>query len=229
MQLRAPHQGRGPGGGRSAGTVRAADRRGHHLPLRRAVPVQAADRAGAGRTVRRPAVGGYGRGDHRPGRRAAGRLPGAGTGGDRRQCRGRVRRDRVPRGGEAALGARCPHRQYTLLMVHARRGVKAMEAMGVLASFAGVAVHDAWAPYDTYTAPEHQLCCAHALRELQAAVDCSPEGEWCWAAQAAEAITGMQQLASEAVSQGRAAADPAALAAWTRTYRSAALIGVSQT
>jgi hypothetical protein len=36
-----------------------------------------------------------------------------------------------------------------------------MEAMGVLPRFDGVAVHDAWAPYDTYTAPDHQLCCAH--------------------------------------------------------------------
>ena len=57
---------------------------------------------------------------------------------------------------------------YTLLMVHRRRGTEAMTAMGILPSFAGVAVHDAWAPYDTYTGPDHQLCCAHALRELQA-------------------------------------------------------------
>ena len=27
-------------------------------------------------------------------------------------------------------------------------------------------MHDAWAPYDTYVDAEHQLCCAHALREL---------------------------------------------------------------
>src|ERR1019366_9104686 len=40
--------------------------------------------------------------------------------------------------------------RYTLLTVHPRRGTKAMEAMGVLPSFAGIAVHDAWAPYDTY-------------------------------------------------------------------------------
>lgn len=119
--------------------------------------------------------------------------------------------------------------KYTLLTVHTRRGTEAMETMGVLPSFAGVAVHDAWAPYDTYTAPEHQLCCAHALRELQAVTDCAPAGEWCWAAQAAGAITGMQKLVSEAISQGHAAADPAALANWTRTYRSAALIGASQT
>ena len=118
--------------------------------------------------------------------------------------------------------------KYTLLTVHTRRGTEAMEAMGVLPSFAGVAVHDAWAPYDTYTTPEHQLCCAHALRELQAVTDCAPAGRW-WAAQAAEAITGMQQLASEAISQGCAAADPAALAAQIHSYRSAALIGASQT
>jgi Transposase IS66 family len=35
--------------------------------------------------------------------------------------------------------------KYTLLMVHPRRGTEAMEAMGVLPRFAGVAVHDAWA------------------------------------------------------------------------------------
>ena len=50
--------------------------------------------------------------------------------------------------------------RYTLLMVHAKRGRQAAEAMGILPRFTGVAVHDAWAPYDTYTAPDHQLCCA---------------------------------------------------------------------
>ena len=36
--------------------------------------------------------------------------------------------------------------KYTLLMVHPRRGTEAMKAMGILPSFAGVAVHNAWAP-----------------------------------------------------------------------------------
>ena len=118
--------------------------------------------------------------------------------------------------------------KYTLLTVHPRRGRQAMEAMGVLPSFEGVAVHDAWAPYDTYAAPEHQLCCAHALRELQAVTDAAPGGQWCWAAQAAEALITMQALAAEAVSQGRDAVDPAALAAQVHLYRSAALAGASQ-
>ena len=51
--------------------------------------------------------------------------------------------------------------KYTLLMVHAKRGRQAIEAMGILPRFTGVAVHDAWAPYDTCTSPDHQLCCAH--------------------------------------------------------------------
>jgi transposase len=119
--------------------------------------------------------------------------------------------------------------KYALLTVHPRRGTEAMEAMGVLPSFAGIAVHDAWAPYDSYTAPEHQLCCAHALRELQAVADCAPGGDWCWAIQAAGAITGMQHLVSEAIANTRDTVDPAALARLVTRYRSAALTGASQT
>ena len=119
--------------------------------------------------------------------------------------------------------------KYTLLMVHPKRGRQAMEEMGILSSFAGVAVHDAWAPYDTYTGPEHQLCCAHALRELQAVADAAPQGLWCWATQAAEALTAMQDLVREAIREGRDAADPAALAAQVRLLRSAVLAGASQT
>jgi transposase len=119
--------------------------------------------------------------------------------------------------------------KYTLLMVHPRRGTEAMEAMGVLPRFDGVAVHDAWAPYDTYTAPDHQLCGAHALRELQAVTDAAAGDRWCWATQAAEALTAMQALVAEAIRQGRHAPDPATLAAQIHLYRSAARAGASQT
>lgn len=91
-------------------------------------------------------------------------------------------------------------------------------------------MHDAWAPYDGYhAAGGHALCNAHALRELQAVIDAALPGQWCWAAQAAEALTTMQMLVSEAVSQGREAADPAALAAQVHLFRSATLAGASQT
>lgn len=57
----------------------------------------------------------------------------------------------------------------TLLSVHRKRGVQAMNQAGVLPSFTGVAVHDGWAPYRSYENSLHALCGAHHLRELTAA------------------------------------------------------------
>jgi transposase len=76
-----------------------------------------------------------------------------------------------------------------------------------------VAVHDAWAPYDTYIDPKHQLCCAHALRELQAVIDTAdPDAQWCWAKQVGDALVAMQNLVHEAAAAGVTRADPDKLA-----------------
>jgi transposase len=70
--------------------------------------------------------------------------------------------------------------KYTLITCHAKRGQEGINDAGVLGRFRGVAVHDAWAPYDTYLDVEHQLCCAHALRELQGVIDATPsDTPWC--------------------------------------------------
>lgn len=61
--------------------------------------------------------------------------------------------------------------KYTLITCHPKRGSEGIDDAGVLGWFRGVAVHDAWAPYDSYVDVEHQLCCAHALRELHAVTD----------------------------------------------------------
>jgi transposase len=52
---------------------------------------------------------------------------------------------------------------------HAKRGVIAMDAAGVLPEFRGVAVHDGWKSYGAYTEAIHALCNGHHLRELLAA------------------------------------------------------------
>lgn len=69
-----------------------------------------------------------------------------------------------------------------------------LERAGVLPHAAGVACHDAWAPYDAYLKVTHALCNAYALRELQAVTGLAPDGQWCWAAQAADALRKMNVL-----------------------------------
>ena len=102
--------------------------------------------------------------------------------------------------------------------------------MGVLGLFRGVAVHDAWAPYDTYIESEHQPCCAHALRELQGVADTAPpDAQWCWATQVSDALVAMQHLAADAIATGADRIDPDALAEQVRRYRSAAQIGLTET
>ncbi|AEH09113.1 hypothetical protein FsymDg_3089 [Candidatus Protofrankia datiscae] len=118
--------------------------------------------------------------------------------------------------------------KYTLIDCHPHRGTAGIDALGVLPGFDGVIVHDAWAPYDSYTAATHQLCLAHVLRELQAVVDTAPAGTWCWAAQAADALVALHRLAGDAAATGTPV-DKQDLATQTRLLRHAAHIGISQT
>ena len=118
----------------------------------------------------------------------------------------------------------------TLITCHPKRGSKGIDAAGVLGRFRGVAVHDAWAPYDTYIDVEHQLCCAHAQRELAAVADAAPpDADWCWAAQAGDALVAMQKLIAEAIATDADTVDTDALAAQVRLYRSAVQIGINST
>ena len=124
--------------------------------------------------------------------------------------------------------------KYTLITCHRKRGREGINDAGVLGRFRGVAVHDAWAPYDTYLDPAHQLCCAHAQRELAAVADtagsdAAPDVDWCWATQAGDALVAMQKLVVETVAAGADAIDPHALNTQVQLYRSAAQIGATQT
>jgi transposase len=115
---------------------------------------------------------------------------------------------------------------FSLLHVHHRRGREAITDAGVLPTFTGIAVHDAWAPYDTYTAPRHVLCNAHLLRELQAVTDTAVEGVWCWARQVTDSLLTLKTHVEEARAAGTAP-DPDTLAEQTRLIRHAAIIAAT--
>lgn len=115
--------------------------------------------------------------------------------------------------------------KFSLLTVHPRRGTAGMDHAGVMPVFAGVAVHDAWAPYDTYRAPGHALCNAHAVRELVAVFEGVCAQEWNWARQAHDALLDLKRLVDDAKAAGQDTADPAARDTLTHRLRSAVLFG----
>jgi transposase len=89
-------------------------------------------------------------------------------------------------------------------------------------------VHDAWAPYDTYTQAVHALCNAHALRELIYVTD-TVTGHV--ADLADQAITALRQLNRivGAAHTASAAPDQADLAHHLHLLRSAVVLGAYAT
>jgi transposase len=84
---------------------------------------------------------------------------------------------------------------FTAITCHRRRGKIGMDAGGVLPRFTGTAVHDAWAPYDTYPQITHALCNAHVQRELVAVTEYHDDNptasgieSWCWAQQVIDSL-----------------------------------------
>jgi len=116
--------------------------------------------------------------------------------------------------------------KYSLVYVHAKRGTKGIDAGGVLPGFAGIAVHDAWAPYDCYSSATHSLCCAHLLRELVAATEADRNAEQ-WAQQAIDALLALKKAADQAVAGAAVGIDPAVLADQEDLFRQAALVGMN--
>ena len=117
--------------------------------------------------------------------------------------------------------------KHVLVTVHEKRGTEGMDAAGVLPSFAGIAVHDAWAPYDTYDGVAgHALCNAHVLRELTAVTETGTEMDIMWAQQAIDALITLKDAAADAREAGHDAIDPALLARQEKYFTDAAETGI---
>jgi transposase len=89
--------------------------------------------------------------------------------------------------------------QLTHSAVHAKRGHEALDAIGILADFHGVSVHDGWRSYWRY-ACEHGLCNVHHLREL---IFLHEQLQQAWAGQMQELLLDMKAAVEQARADGR--------------------------
>jgi transposase len=118
--------------------------------------------------------------------------------------------------------------KFALFTVHAKRGKDGMKAAGVLPSFTGIAVHDAWAPYDTFdNVAGHALCGARVLRELVAVAETGTDLDRTWAQQAVDALLALNEAAGAARAAGQGAIDPELRAKHEDWYRQAAATGTA--
>ena len=102
----------------------------------------------------------------------------------------------------------------TFYFVHTKRGKKAMDAMGLLPEFEGIAVHDGLVSYGQYGCV-HSLCNAHHLRELIFIVE---EFEQAWAQEMIDLLVEMNQAVNQAKSEATASLDSAQIAAFETKY-----------
>jgi transposase len=118
--------------------------------------------------------------------------------------------------------------KFALFTVHAKRGKDGMKAAGVLPAFVGIAVHDAWAPYDTFgNVAGHALCGAHVLRELTAVTETGTDLDRTWAQQAIDALLALNGAAEAARAAGRDAIDAETRTKHEDWYRQAAETGIA--
>ena len=86
----------------------------------------------------------------------------------------------------------------TRYRIHAKRGREALDAMGVLPGYEGVAVHDAYTSYLSYGV-RHALCNAHLLRDLVAVEE---ETNAVWTAGMRTLLLDIKVAAGQAIARG---------------------------
>ena len=102
----------------------------------------------------------------------------------------------------------------TFYFVHTKRGRKAMDAMGLLPDFEGIAVHDGWASYGQYGC-QHSLCNAHHLRELIFIVEQYNQG---WAQEMIDLLVSMNLAVNLAKDNGLAWLEAYQVTAFEQNY-----------
>ena len=108
----------------------------------------------------------------------------------------------------------CSTSKQTYYEVHARRGREAMDAIGILPKFKGVAVHDFWKAYYHY-ACDHAVCAAHLLRELTFIKECCKQT---WATDFISFFLQMKTARERAIAQGKSSLSKPTLQWYRNSY-----------
>lgn len=106
--------------------------------------------------------------------------------------------------------------RLTFYAPHRSRGRKAMDAIGILSRFHGVAQHDHWAAYWQYDQCDHALCNAHLLRDLNAIEE---QGDQPWASRFKHLLLAAKSVVATARNNHELCLSPDKLAQVERIYR----------
>ncbi len=104
--------------------------------------------------------------------------------------------------------------QLTHYTVHPKRGKEALDAIGILADFHGVSVHDGWQSYWPYLCL-HAFCNVHHLREL---LFLEEEQQQAWAGDMKELLLDIKAAVEQARAAGQSSLDPLEVADWKAQY-----------
>ncbi|MCP3928899.1 MAG: IS66 family transposase [Bacteroidetes bacterium] len=103
---------------------------------------------------------------------------------------------------------------HAYFYVHKKRGSEAMDEIGILPEFSGIAIHDFWKSYFHYSCT-HGLCNAHLLRELTFIKDRFDQS---WAEQLSTLLCKMKTAKNRAILKGKTALSASTLYAYRKKY-----------
>jgi transposase len=105
--------------------------------------------------------------------------------------------------------------KLTLLVHDKRRGALAIDEIGILPRYEGVAVHDGFSPYEQYRQCRHAQCNAHILRELNYVIETSKPQ---WAVEMKALLLEIKVAVEKARARGRKRLQPCRKGEYLRKY-----------
>ena len=108
----------------------------------------------------------------------------------------------------------CSTSEHAYYQVHQKRGSQAMNDIGILPEFKGVAVHDFWKSYYHYQC-KHSLCNAHLLRDL---IFIKERFKQSWAEDLINLLLKMKSAKQRAIDQGKSSLSKTTLNKYQKQY-----------